>query len=68
MTLGMWCIALGEVCSKLTYTLQAFATPKVHLGCIRASGRLPVPLRYNNGLNIVMGCYGHIEKLQLSDT
>ena len=41
MTLGIWCTALGKVCSKLTYALQAFSTPKVHIGvCARLAGYL----------------------------
>jgi len=61
-------IALGKVSSKFTYTLQAFSTPRVHLGaCARLAGylfRCVTIMGWNN----IMDCYGHMEKLQLSDT
>jgi hypothetical protein len=53
LTLGKWC----KVCSKLTYALEAFSTPKIHdlSACSRLVARLTVSLRYDNVLNIIIG-------------
>ena len=41
LTVGIWCTALGKVCYKLNYAIQAFSTPRVYFAaCARLSGCL----------------------------
>jgi len=58
LTLRILCIEPGKVCSKLTYALQTFSTPKVHVfACTRLAGWLAACfvallywIQYYNGL------------------